>query len=68
MRIFISSPTRRRRIYPSSKRGRCQRGSIPYHDLAIRPMGYLDAGMHLLTKPFPMDTLNRRIRKIPEGE
>jgi PAS domain S-box-containing protein len=38
-----------------------------YAENAVFGHGYLDAGMHLLTKPFPMDTLSRRIREILEG-
>ena len=38
-----------------------------YAENAVFGHGYLDAGMHLLTKPFPMETLGRRLREILEG-
>jgi PAS domain S-box-containing protein len=38
-----------------------------YAENAVFGHGYLEAGMHLLTKPFPMETLGRRIREILEG-
>ena len=39
-----------------------------YAENAVFGHGYLDASMHLLTKPFPMETLSRRIREILEGK
>jgi CheY-like chemotaxis protein len=38
-----------------------------YAENAVFGHGYLDASMHLLTKPFPMETLSRRIREILES-
>jgi CheY-like chemotaxis protein len=38
-----------------------------YAENAVFGHGYLDTSMHLLTKPFPMETLGRRIREILEG-
>ena len=39
-----------------------------YAENAVFGHGYLDASMHLLTKPFPMETLSRRIREILESK
>ncbi|KQT35324.1 diguanylate cyclase [Sphingomonas sp. Leaf412] len=38
-----------------------------YAENAVLSHGHLDAGMHVLTKPFGMDVLATRIRKLIEG-
>jgi PAS domain S-box-containing protein len=35
-----------------------------YAENAVVGNGHLDAGMHILTKPFPIDELGRRVREI----
>jgi CheY-like chemotaxis protein len=35
-----------------------------YAENAVVGNGYLDPGMHVLTKPFPIDELNRRISEV----
>ena len=38
-----------------------------YAENAVLSHGHLDAGMHILTKPFAMDALAGRIRDLIEG-
>ena len=38
-----------------------------YAENAVVGNGHLDPGMHVLTKPFAMETLARRIRELVSG-
>jgi DNA-binding response OmpR family regulator len=38
-----------------------------YAENAVLSHGHLEAGMHVLTKPFAMDALATRIRQVIEG-
>jgi CheY-like chemotaxis protein len=38
-----------------------------YAENAVLSHGHLDPGMHVLTKPFAMDTIAARIRDLIEG-